>query len=136
MWEGSSSLSDMQADIERIFEEKMKLHVRVCEIIDLSFSDYAFFISKIEQITTTEEIKRYSLSILVAWVAAHRYKNEPEFLCIIKRVIAKLPQHHTKYVLEALNSTCYDFQIDLYGIPLKCFNDVQNVIRKHAGYEI
>lgn len=135
MWEGSSSLSDMQSDIEKIFEKKMKLHVRVCDIIDLSYSDYAFFISKIEQITTSEEIERYSLSVMVAWVAAYKYKNEPDFHMMIKRVLANLPQHHTKYILEAINSTCYDFQIDNYGIPINSYHAVHMLVKRHAGYD-
>ena len=134
MWNESTSLYEMQQDINHIFEEKMRLHKKVCDIIDLPFEDYELIINKLKLIQSADEIDHYSLSILVAWVGSYNFSKYKDFDQMIKNVLTKMPQHHTKYILEAINTTCYDYQIDLFNHYITNLNEIREIIKIHAGY--
>ena len=93
-----------------------------------------YIINKIRLIRTAEEIDQYSLSILVSWVTSYKFKHQDELYKLIKNVVNIMPQHHSKYVLEAINTTCYDYQIDLYGHYITSLNEIHEIIKIHAGY--
>lgn len=134
MWYESTNLIEMQRDIARIFEENMRLHKNVCDCIDLSYNDYQLMVSRLRLINTPEEIEHYSLSILVSWVTSYRYNRENEFFELAKHIVSAMPQHQTKYVLEAINDMCDDYQIDLYGYKMSNLASIRAIIRKHAGF--
>ena len=61
MWNYSTSLYEMQQYIIKIFEDKMRLHAKISDVIDLSYDDYMCLLNKIHQIKTIEEIDHYNL---------------------------------------------------------------------------
>lgn len=134
MWYESTNLIEMQRDITRIFEEHMRIHKNVCDVIDLSYDDYRLLINKVQLIKTPEEIQHYNLSILVSWVTSYKFNHENEFFDIVREMVNGMPQHHTKYILEAINTTCYDYQIDEYGYEVDSLLSIRAIIRKHAGF--
>lgn len=134
MWCDSTSLYEMQQDIAKLFERKMRLHIKVCDIIDLPYNEYICLINKVKQIRTAEQIDHFSLSILVAWVTSYKFKHQDEFYKVIKEVVNTMPQHHTKYVLEAINTTCYDYQIDLFDHYVASLSEIREITKIHAGY--
>lgn len=133
MWSESSGLTEIQAILEKIFEKKMRLYTRVCDIIELSFDEYTTLTNKINAISTMEAVNRYSLSILTAWVTSYKFNREDECYKIIKDFMANMPQHYTKFTLESLNNTCYDYQIYNFKSGLNNIESIQQLIKIHAG---
>lgn len=136
MWSEATSLTEIQSIIEDIFEKKMRLYVKVCDIINLTYDEYEILTNKIKSISTAESATRYSLSVLVAWVSSYKFNKQDEFCTLIRNFISRMPQHHTKFTLDALNNTCYDHQIYNYNIRLNSLQSIQKVIRIHAGYDV
>lgn len=136
MWSESNSLTEIQSIIEDIFKQKMHLYVKVCDIINLSYDEYIVLMNKLKAITSIESATRYSLSILVAWVNAYKFNKQDEFYNLIRDFVSRMPQHHTKFTLDALNNTCYDYQIHNYNIKLDSLQSIQKVIKIHAGYDV
>lgn len=134
MWYNSTNLMEMQGDITRIFEEHMRLHMNICDVIDLSYDDYQLLTNRLRLIKNPEEIQRYTLSIFVAWASSYKFNRENELYDIVRQLVNSMPQHHTKYILEALNTACYDYQIDQYGYEINSILSLRAIMRKHAGF--
>lgn len=134
MWNEYTSLSDMQTDIRKIFESSMHLQIKICDIINIQPNDYFKLVSKLRLIKNPDEMEAYGLAFLVAWVTAFKLKREDEFYKMVRQIFQTIPQHHTKFIIEAINTLCYDFQIDLYGTILNNFSDVRKVVKIHAGF--
>lgn len=135
MWSETNSLAEIHSIIANIFEQKMRHYVRVCDIIDLSFDEYIILVNKIKMLPDIETITQYSLSILVVWVSSFKFNRQNEFYNVIKDFVSRMPQHHTKFTLDAINNACYDYQIYNYGIGLNSLQSLQRIIKIHAGYD-
>ena len=135
LWSESNNLSEIQVIIEDIFEKKMRQYVRVCDIIDLSFDEYLVLINHLKSVPNIELAVRFGLCLLVAWVTSYKFNRQEQFYNLIMEFAGKMPQHHTKFVLDALNNICYDYQIYNYKIGLNDMGSIQKFIRIHAGYD-
>lgn len=135
MWSNETSLYDMQKDIERIIENRVGMHVKLGDVLDISLQDYATLTSKIKEIHRMEEIELYSLAIIVTWVASYKFLLNGQYIQIIKKILSDMPQHHTKYVFETFATTFYDYQIDNFGFNINGVGSVDEVMKRHAGWE-
>ena len=86
MWNYSTSLYEMQQYIIKIFEDKMRLHAKISDIIDLSYDDYMCLLNKIHQIKTIEEIDHYNLSILVCFTISYKFNQQDSFYNTMKSI--------------------------------------------------
>lgn len=134
MWNYSTSLYEMQQYIIKIFEDKMRLHAKISDIIDLSYDDYMCLLNKIHQIKTIEEIDHYNLSILVCFTISYKFNQQDSFYNTMKSVVLSMPQHYTRFILESLNTTCYDYQIDTFDYTLDNLPVIKEIIKIHANY--
>ena len=134
MWNYSTSLYEMQQYIIKVFEDKMRLHAKISDVIDLSYDDYMCLLNKIHQIKTIEEIEHYNLSILVCFTTSYKFNQQDNFYNTMKSVVLSMPQHHTRFILESLNTTCYDYQIDTFGYKLDNLPVIKEIIKIHANY--
>lgn len=134
MWNYSTSLYEMQQYIIKIFEDKMRLHAKISDVIDLSYDDYMCLLNKIHQIKTIEEIDHYNLSILVCFTTSYKFNQQDSFYNTMKSVVSSMPQHHTRFILESLNTTCYDYQIDTFDYTLDNLPVIKEIIKIHANY--
>lgn len=134
MWNCSTSLYEMQQYIIKIFEDKMRLHAKISDIIDLSYDDYMCLLNKIHQIKTIEEIDHYNLSILVCFTISYKFNQQDSFYNTMKSIVLYMPQHHTRFILESLNTTCYDYQIDTFDYTLDNLPVIKDIIKIHANY--
>lgn len=134
MWNYSTSLYEMQQYIIKIFEDKMRLHAKISDIIDLSYDDYMCLLNKIHQIKTIEEIDHYNLSILVCFTTSYKFNQQDSFYNTMKSVVLSMPQHYTRFILESLNTTCYDYQIDTFDYTLDNLPVIKEIIKIHANY--
>lgn len=134
MWNYSTSLYEMQQYIIKIFEDKMRLHAKISDIIDLSYNDYMCLLNKIHQIKTIEEIDHYNLSILVCFTTSYKFNQQDSFYNTMKSVVLSMPQHYTRFILESLNTTCYDYQIDTFDYTLDNLPVIKEIIKIHANY--
>ena len=134
MWNYSTSLYEMQQYIIRIFEDKMRLHAKISDVIDLSYDDYMCLLNKIHQIKTIEEIDHYNLSILVCFTTSYKFNQQDSFYNTMKSVVLSMPQHYTRFILESLNTTCYDYQIDTFDYTLDNLPVIKEIIKIHANY--
>lgn len=133
MWTYSSSLTEIQNVIEDIFEKKLRLRIKLCDILDLSYDEYQILIDRIRNITTVEAVDKYTLSILVAWVTSYKFNRQDNFYEIIKQFVASMPQHHTRFVLDSINNSCSDYQIDTFEYSLASLHNIKKIIKLHAG---
>ena len=134
MWNYSTSLYEMQQYIIKVFEDKMRLHTKISDVIDLSYDDYMCLLNKIHQIKTIEELDHYNLSILVCFTISYKFNQQDSFYNSMKSAISSMPQHHTRFILESLNTTCYDYQIDTFGYTLDNLPVIKKIIKIHANY--
>lgn len=134
MWNYSTSLYEMQQYIIKIFEDKMRLHAKISDVIDLSYDDYMCLLNKIHQIKTIEEIDHYNLSILVCFTTSYKFNQQDSFYNTMKSVVLSMPQHYTRFILESLNTTCYDYQIDTFDYTLDNLPVIKEIIKIHANY--
>lgn len=134
MWNYSTSLYEMQQYIIKIFEDKMRLHAKISDVIDLSYDDYMCLLNKIHQIKTIEEIDHYNLSILVCFTISYKFNQQDSFYNTMKSVVLSMPQHYTRFILESLNTTCYDYQIDTFDYTLDNLPVIKEIIKIHANY--
>ena len=134
MWNYSTSLYEMQQYIINIFEDKMRLHAKISDVIDLSYDDYICLLNKIHQIKTIEEIDHYNLSILVCFTTSYKFNQQDSFYNTMKSVVLSMPQHYTRFILESLNTTCYDYQIDTFDYTLDNLPVIKEIIKIHANY--
>ncbi len=134
MWNYSTSLYEMQQYIIKIFEDKMRLHAKISDVIDLSYDDYICLLNKIHQIKTIEEIDHYNLSILVCFTTSYKFNQQDSFYNTMKSVVLSMPQHYTRFILESLNTTCYDYQIDTFDYTLDNLPVIKEIIKIHANY--
>lgn len=134
MWDYSTSLYEMQQYIIKIFEDKMRLHAKISDVINLSYDDYMCLLNKIHQIKTIEELDHYNLSILVCFTISYKFNQQDSFYNSMKSVVSSMPQHHTRFILESLNTTCYDYQIDTFGYTLDNLPVIKEIIKIHANY--
>lgn len=135
MWTESNSISEIQSIIEDVFEKKMRLYVKICDIIDLSYDEYIVVTNKLRTIPFIDLSTHYGLCILVSWVASYKFNRQKQFQKVVMELIAGMPQHHTKFTLDALNNTCYDYQIYNYKIGFHNIESIQKIIQIHAGYD-
>lgn len=134
MWNYSTSLYEMQQYIIKIFEDKMRLHAKISDVIDLSYDDYMCLLNKIHQIKTIEEIDHYNLPILVCFTTSYKFNQQDSFYNTMKSVVLSMPQHYTRFILESLNTTCYDYQIDTFDYTLDNLPVIKEIIKIHANY--
>ena len=134
MWNYSTSLYEMQQYIIKIFEDKMRLHAKISDVINLSYDDYMCLLNKIHQIKTIEEIDHYNLSILVCFTTSYKFNQQDSFYNTMKSVVLSMPQHYTRFILESLNTTCYDYQIDTFDYTLDNLPVIKEIIKIHANY--
>ena len=134
MWNYSTSLYEMQQYIIKIFEDKMRLHAKISDVTDLSYDDYMCLLNKIHQIKTIEEIDHYNLSILVCFTTSYKFNQQDSFYNTMKSVVLSMPQHYTRFILESLNTTCYDYQIDTFDYTLDNLPVIKEIIKIHANY--
>ena len=134
MWNYSTSLYEMQQYIIKIFEDKMRLHAKISDVIDLSYDDYMCLLNKIHQIKTIEELDHYNLSILVCFTISYKFNQQDSFYNTMKSVVLSMPQHYTRFILESLNTTCYDYQIDTFDYTLDNLPVIKEIIKIHANY--
>lgn len=134
MWNYSTSLYEMQQYIIKVFEDKMRLHAKISDVIDLSYDDYMCLLNKIHQIKTIEELDHYNLSILVCFTISYKFNQQDSFYNSMKSAVLLMPQHHTRFILESLNTTCYDYQIDTFGYTLDNLPVIKKIIKVHANY--
>ena len=134
MWNYSTSLYEMQQYIIKIFEDKMRLHAKISDIIDLSYDDYMCLLNKIHQIKTIEEIDHYNLSILVCFTISYKFNQQDSFYNTMNSIVLSMPQQPTRFILESLNTTCYDYQIDTFDYTLDNLPVIKDIIKIHANY--
>ena len=134
MWNYSTSLYEMQQYIIKVFEDKMRLHAKISDVIDLSYDDYMCLLNKIHQIKTIEELDHYNLSILVCFTISYKFNQQNSCYNSLKSAVLSRPQDHTRFILESLNTTCYDYQIDTFGYTLDNLPVIKKIIKIHANY--
>lgn len=135
MWNENNSLYEVQRDIEKIILNRMGCNVRMGEVINFSFEDYNLIINRLDNIKNAEEFERYALTIITAWVVAHNYGKAEEFFEVFSEMFKNLPQHQTKYVLESLATTFYEYQIDNFGYRINTISKIKEIIIRHAGWK-
>lgn len=133
-WTEMNSLTEIQSCIETIFEAKLRLHVKISDILDISFDEYIVLTNKLRNIQNAEVVERFCLSIFSAWVCSYRFNRQHIFTDFVHGFISSMPQHHTKFVLEALNTTFYDYQIDTFSFLINNIHDVGELAKLHAGF--
>ena len=120
--------------LSKFFEENMKLHTRVYEIINLSSEEYCSLTDRCMASDPAETIQHFSLCLFVAWVTAYRLGRSDEYYKKVKEFISRMPQHHARLALDAINTACYDFQIDTFGETMKSVKDLNRLAKIHSGY--
>ena len=135
MWNDKTDLMTMHRNIEAIVVKGARPGVRMGDLIGLSYEDFELWRMKLQGITRTEEIEKYALSIIVDWVVSFRYNKEIDCMNGIHKVQRVLPQHQTKYVVQAFLNVFYEYQLDNYGIVINGLNDLRIIVERHAGIE-
>ncbi len=136
MWNEGTGLFTMQQNIASIIQKSMRINVRMVDIIDFTYEDFELLCNKIRCIKGAEEIERYGLSIITAWVVSYKYGKQDMVNNILEEIFRNLPQHQTKYVMESITTIFYDYQIDSFGYRIMCLNDLREIVVRHAGWKI
>ena len=133
LWNDRTDLATMQSDIETLIYSRVKFNVRILEVIKLSSEDYKLLIQKLLQIRTAEEIERYTLSILIAWINSYSVGHPDKMKKLADNLFRAHPQHHTKYILDSFSMMMSDYQIDNFGLPITSLDVLQEIMKRHAG---
>lgn len=134
LWSNYNNLSEMYNILSHCFEEHMKMHTRVYDIINLSYEEYVSLVNRCMASNPVETLQHFSLCLFVAWVTAYRLGTSDEYYKQIKEFLSRMPQHHARLALDAVNNACSDFQIDTFGKTMKSLKDIKRLAKIHAGY--
>ena len=132
-WTYNSSLSDIQHIISDEIMVHMSQRVVLQSVFSIDFEEYQILTSKLLCITQAEEYTHYCLAIIVSWVASCRFGREDAFFSKVCTAFKKTQQHHHSYLMEAITSTFYEYQIDTCGVSFHNLNDVRKVILYHGN---
>lgn len=132
-WNTSTSLNEMQNDLKTFFEKNMRLKTKLCDILTLSYDDYHLLRNKLFQITQSIDFGHYALAILVCWVTSYKYNDEDTFFNIMRAHLNNTPQHHSRYLLDAITDMTYDYQIDIFDCKLQTVQHLKAIVEIHAG---
>lgn len=125
----------MQQDIAFIIQKSVRNNVRMVDVIELSYEDFELLCNKVRCVKGAEEIERYGLSIIVSWIVSYKYGRQNIVNEILEEIFRNLPQHQTKYVMEAVTTIFYDYQIDNFGYRISNLNHLREIIVRHAGWK-
>lgn len=134
MWSDYNNLSDIYHILSGFFEDNMRLNICVHDILDLSYDEYMILVDRIKHSDSIETVQHFSLCLFVAWVTAYKINRSDEYYKFMKGFISHMPQHHAKIALDAINTACYDFQIDTFGRSLNSLRDIKRIVKIHAGF--
>lgn len=134
LWTNKNSLTDIQHILENIFSSKMRLRMKAYEIIDLSETEYYILAEKVKLINRPEDMSFYCLSVFVGWITAYKFGLQKEYYHLVRDIIQNMPQHHTKIVMDSINTNCYDYQIDTFGKTILNSKDLDKLAKIHAGF--
>ncbi len=135
LWNEGTGLYTMQQDIAFIIQKSVRNNVRMVDVIDLSYEDFELLCNKIRCVKGAEEIEQYGLSIIVSWIVSYKYGRQNIVNEILEGIFRNLPQHQTKYVMEAVTTIFYDYQIDNFGYRISNLNHLREIIVRHAGWK-
>ena len=135
MWNQGTDLFTMQQNIKSIIHKSMRINVRMVDVIELTYEDFELIYNKIRCIKGAEEIERYGVSIITAWVASYKYGKQDMVNDILEGIFRNLPQHQTKYVMESITTIFFDYQIDSFGYQIMRLEDLREIVARHAGWK-
>ena len=135
MWNQGTDLFTMQQNIKSIIRKSMRINVRMVDVIELTYEDFELICNKIRCIKGAEEIERYGVSIITAWVVSYKYGKEDMVNDILVGIFHNLPQHQTKYVMESITTIFFDYQIDSFGYQIMRLEDLREIVARHAGWK-
>lgn len=133
-WNDRTDLITMQDDMERLIYSRVRINVRILDVIKLTREDYELLLRKLHCIRTAEEVDRFCLSIVIAWINSYNVGHPDEVFNIIDNLLRALPQHHRKFFFESFSTTMYDHQIDNFGLRLTDLSALEEIVRRHAGW--
>lgn len=125
----------MQQDIESVIQKKVRINIRMVDVIDITYEDFELLSNKIRYIKSAEDIEKYGLSIITAWLVSYKYGKEDAVYKVLENIYKNLPQHQTKYVFEIITTIFYDYQIDNFGYNIMSLKDLREIIIRHAGWK-
>lgn len=135
MWNQGTDLFTMQQNIKSIIHRSMRINIRMVDVLELTYEDFELICNKIRCIKGAEEIERYGVSIITAWVVSYKYGKQDMVNDILVEIFHNLPQHQTKYVMESIATIFFDYQIDSFGYRIMRLEDLREIVARHAGWK-
>jgi hypothetical protein len=86
-----------------------------------------------EKITSPELFQTYCICLIIGWVSSYQLGKIDLYKSHLTKKYAAIPQHLRGNFLTVYENTFFEYNLDTFDIPISSIENLERIIRKHAG---